>query len=54
MKKHSADGKVEFNPDFHSYSIGEKKLKSVTSFLSGFLILKVWNIKYTISPYKIG
>lgn len=36
MKKYSNDKRVVFNPEDHSYFLGEKRLTSVTTFLSRF------------------
>jgi len=36
MKKYSKDGKVCFNPENHTYFIGDKQLTSVTTYLSQF------------------
>jgi hypothetical protein len=37
MRKKSPDGKVTFFPKSHKYKIGQKELKSVTTFLSEFM-----------------
>jgi hypothetical protein len=36
VKKYSKDGKVCFNPENHTYFIGDKQLTSVTTYLSQF------------------
>lgn len=36
MKKYSKDGLVVFDPEYHTYHLGEKRLESVTRFIERF------------------